>query len=82
MNEVRKELATACNPDINGLNINVALEHRSVDKVRKESWSRRLNRILLSLTFRVMFLGCYMCAKINIRVALFVISVCSNDKLP
>ena len=23
-----------------------------------------------------------MCAKINIRVALFVISVCSNDKLP
>ena len=62
--------------------INVALERRSVDKVGKESWSRRLNRILLSLTFRVIFLACYMCAKINIHVALFVISVCSNDKLP
>ena len=62
--------------------INVALKHRSVDKVRKDSWSRRLNRILLSLTFRVIFLTCYMCAKINIRVALFVISVCSNDKPP
>ena len=48
--------------------INVALEHRSVDKVEKESWKRRLNRILLSLTFRVIFLESYMCAKINIRV--------------
>ena len=56
----------------------MSLQRRTYS-IRFSTWKvRRLNQA----TFRVIFLPRYMCAKINVRVALYVISVCSNDKLP